>query len=328
MDAGMDVMAETVKLTLGLTVTPRTRALFDRTVRPEGIELRCESEFGEGLDNTGARHRAILGGAIDGGECSTSSLILARMRGASLRGLPVFPARQFRHRCIYCPVTSTLSHPSELRGKRVIAHRYNATTAVWLRGLLQDEYGVSPEQMEWYVAEPDVGEEAASPPPKSVSVYFIPSPKTREHAIELVENGAIDAALEPYGSLAKNPKLRRLLKDHRHEETDYFRRTQVIPVIHTLVLREERVAKQPWIVNSLLSAFRQARALEEKYMTEEERNEARWLSETIGYDPYAYSFDASTRKSLDALIRCQIQQGLLSREPALEELFFRETLSA
>jgi 4,5-dihydroxyphthalate decarboxylase len=321
-------MAESIKLTLGLAVTPRTRALFDGSVRPEGIELRCESQFGDGLDNTGARHRAILGGAIDGGECSTSSLILARMRGSPLRGLPIFPARQFRHRCIYCPASSTLSHPSELKGKNVVAHRYNATTAVWLRGLLQNEYGVSPEEMKWYVAEPDVGEEAANPPPKSVTVNFIPPPRTREHALKLVENGTLDAALEPYNSLAKNPKLRRLLKDHRREEADYFGRTQVIPVIHTLVLQEELIAKQPWILESLLAAFRKARALDQKYMTEEERNEARWLSEAIGYDPYVYSFDDSTRKSLDALIRCQIQQGLLNRQPALEELFFRETLSA
>lgn len=317
-------MAEPIKLTLGMAVTPRTRALFDGTVQPEGIELRCESRFGDGLDNTGARHRAIIGGAIDGGECSTSSLILARLRGISLRGLPIFLSRQFRHRCIFCPVTSTLNHPSELKGKRVSAHRYNATTAVWLRGLLQEEYGVSAEQMEWYVAEPDVGEEAASPPPKSVTVNFIPPPKTREHAIELVENGEIDAALEPYGSLAKNPKLRRLLKDHHREEADYFRRTQVIPVIHTLVLQEELVEKAPWIIESLMAAFRKARALDEKYMTEEERNEARWLREAIGYDPFAYTFDASTQKSLKALIRCQMQQGLVKREPALEELFFPE----
>jgi 4,5-dihydroxyphthalate decarboxylase len=320
--------AASVQLTLGLAVTPRTRALFNGSVRPEGIQLRCESQFGEGLDNTGARHRAILGGAIDGGECSTSSLILARMRGVPLRGLPIFPARQFRHRCIFCPVTSTLSHPSELKGKRVVAHRYNATTAVWLRALLQNEYGVSPEDMEWYVAEPDIGEEAANPPPKSVTVNFIAPPRTREHALELVEHGAIDAALEPYGSLAKNPKLRRVLKDHRREEADYFRRTQVIPVIHTLVLQEELVAKQAWILESLLAAFRKARALDRKYMNEEERNEARWLSEAIGYDPYAYRFDGSTRKSLDELIQCQMQQGLLSHQPALEELFFRETLSA
>ena len=260
-----------------MAVTPRTRALFDGSVRPEGIELHCRSEFGDGLDNTGARHRAILGGAIDGGECSTSSLILARLRGVSLRGLPVFPARQFRHRCIYCSVTSTLNHPSELKGKRVSAHRYNATTAVWLRALLQDEYEVAPEQMEWYVAEPDVGDEAKAPPPKSVSVSFILSARTREHAIEMVEKGVIDRALEPYGSLGKNPKLRRMLKDHRAEEAAYFRRTQVIPVIHTLVLQEKVVGKHPWVVPSLLVAFRQARALEDKYMNEEERDESRWL---------------------------------------------------
>ena len=88
-------MAESIKLTLGFAVTPRTRALFDGTVRPEGIELRCESQFGNGLDNTGARHRTILGGIINGGECSTSSLILARMRGSSLRGLPIFRRASF-----------------------------------------------------------------------------------------------------------------------------------------------------------------------------------------------------------------------------------------
>jgi hypothetical protein len=63
-------------------------------------------------------------------------------------------------------------------------------------------------------------------------------------------------------------------------------------------------------------------------MTDDEKNEARWLQEAIGYDPFAYTFDDSTHKSLDALIRCQLQQGLLQRKPALDELFFRETLSA
>ncbi len=127
--------------------------------------------------------------------------------------------------------------------------------------------------------------------------------------------------------MAKNPKLRRLLTDHRHEEADYFHRTQVIPVIHTLVLQEKLVERHPWIIASLLGAFRKARALDAKYMSAEEKDEARWLDEAIGYDPYGYTFDDSTRKSLDALIRCQIQQGLLRRAPALDELFFHQTLN-
>jgi hypothetical protein len=89
-------------------------------------------------------------------------------------------------------------------------------------------------------------------------------------------------------------------------------------------LQEQLVEREPWIVESLVSAFRKARALDEKYMTEEEKKEARWLHEAISYDPFAYTFDASTRKSVEALIRCQMQQGLVQREPALEELFFPE----
>ena len=80
-----------------------------------------------------------------------------------------------------------------------------------------------------------------------------------------------------------------LLKDHRREEADDFRRTQVIPVIHTLVLQEALVAKQLRVTNNLLSAFRKARSLAGKYMNEEERDEARWLSDAIGYDPYGYA---------------------------------------
>ena len=315
-------MPDPAKLILGLSRIPRTTALFDGSVRPDGIELRCESQFGEGLDNTGARHRAILQGEIDGGECSTSSLILAQSRGVKLRGLPVFLARQFRHRCMFCAADSTLAAPSELKGKRVTTHRYNSTTSVWLRGLLQNEYGVPPETMEWYVAEPDVGEEARRPPPNNVRVKFISPPRTREHAIELVENGAIDAALDPYSSLAKNPGLRRLLADYRQEEANYFRRTQVIPVIHTLVLREELVAAHPGIVASLIAAFRKAKSLAQNYMNEEDKAEARWLNETIAYDPYFYRLDPSARKSLETLLQYQIQQGLLDRAPKLQDLFF------
>lgn len=313
-------------LTLGLSITPRTRALFDGSVRPEGIELRCESEFGTGLDNTGARHRAILQGEIDGGECSTSSFVLARMRGVRLRALPVFLARQFRHRCMFCAVGSLLAHPAELKGKQVTVHRYNSTTAVWIRGLLQNEYGVAPEAMEWHVAEPDVGEEASHRLPAGVAVKLIPSPRTREHAIEMVANGEIDAALEPYSQLAKETRLRRLLGDYRIEEAAYFRRTQVVPVIHTLVLREELVAVHPSAVGSLISAFREARSLAERYMNEEEKAEARWLNEAIDYDPFSYRLDSSARKSLETLLHYQVQQKLLETAPALEDLFFPGSL--
>ncbi|HZA55892.1 MAG TPA: hypothetical protein VE616_16700, partial [Candidatus Udaeobacter sp.] len=68
-------------LTIGLNPSPYTQALFDGSVRAKDIELHLQSSFGEGLDNVGARHRAIIAGILDGGELSISSFILARLRG-------------------------------------------------------------------------------------------------------------------------------------------------------------------------------------------------------------------------------------------------------
>lgn len=315
-----------LSLTIGLAETPYTSALFDGSVLPKGILLECRENFSQGLDNVGARHRAIIAGKISGGELSTSSFILARMRGVPLLALPVFLARGFRHRTIYCHRGLPIQDPKELRGKRVTVHRYNSTTAVWVRGLLQNEYEVPPESMEWYVAEPDVGEEARYPPPAEVKVRFIPEPRSREHAVKLVEEGALDAAFEPYGGLEERPGLKRLFDPHQEVEAEYFRRTGVLPIIHTLVLREEIVNEHPWILESLLTAFRQARGKADNYMTEGEREEARWEERLLEEGSHPYRLDAWPRKSLDTLIQYQQQQGMLKKAPPVEELFFPESL--
>ncbi|MCH7913557.1 MAG: ABC transporter substrate-binding protein [Deltaproteobacteria bacterium] len=317
---------ETLNLTLGLALTPRTKALFDRSVQPEGINLECREQFSEGYDNTGARHRWIIEGRISGGELSTSSFILARSQGVPIRALPVFLGRKFRHRCIYCPLTSHLKNPSELKGRRVTVHRYNSTTAVWVRGLLENEYGVRPEEMEWHLVESEIGEEALSPAPRTVRVQFIPAPRTREHAIQMVGAGEIDVALEPYTDLAKNPNLRCVLEEPRQTEAEYFLQTGVLPVIHTLVLREDIVADHPWVVKNILIAFRRARALDERYLSEEDKNEARWLRDLVGDDPFSYLLDSCAKKTLETLIDYQVQQGLLKQRPVLNDLFFPQSL--
>ena len=108
-----------VRLTLGLNPAPNTRALIDGSVRAEGIDLRVKTEFGDGFDNTGARHRSIIGGETAGGELSISSFVLARHRGVKLKALPVFLSRKFRFRSMYCRIDSALQDPSVLRGKKV-----------------------------------------------------------------------------------------------------------------------------------------------------------------------------------------------------------------
>lgn len=315
-----------VSLTLGFNPAPNTQSLIDGSVRPEGIELYVQTQFGDGLDNVGARHRSIIKGEIDGGELSISSFILARLRGVRLRAFPVFLSRRFRHRCFYCPANSPLRDPSELAGKKVTVHRYNATTPVWLKGILQNEYGVKPQSVEWFVAEPDIEEESLHPPPPEIRVRFISPPCTREHAIELLEQGEFDAALEPYQALSSNPKLRHLIPDYRKAEEDYFRRTGVFTINHLFALREDIAAAHPWVVESLLTAFRRAEAAADRYRNQKQREEEAWERKVMGED-FSYSLKKGcARRSLATLIEYQIQQGILDERPDIESLFFPEAL--
>lgn len=317
----------TLTLNLGFNHAPNTRGLFDGAVRVEGAELKLQSEFGEGLDNVGARHRKIVAGEFDGGELSISSFILARRRGMRLRALPVFLSRKFRHRCMYLPVKSPLRDPSELAGKKITIHRYNATTPVWLKGILQNEYGVKPETVEWFVAEPDIAEESLRPPPPEIRVRLIPEPRTRERAIEMLERGEIDAALEPYDSLAVNPKLRRIFPDHRRVEEDFFRRTGCFPINHLFVLKEEIAEANPWVVEGLLNAFREAEAMGDRYRNEKQKEEAAWEKKVMGGE-FVYSLNRGpARKSLETLFTYQMQQGILDKKPDLASLFFPQVLS-
>ena len=317
----------TLTLNLGFNRAPNTQGLFDGAVRVAGAELKLQSEFGAGLDNVGARHRKIIAGEFDGGELSISSYILARKRGLRLRALPVFLSRKFRHRCMYLPVKSPLRDPSELAGKKITIHRYNATTPVWLKGILQNEYGVKPETVEWFVAEPDIAEESLRPPPPEIRVRLIPEPRTRERAIEMLERGEVDAALEPYDALGDNPKLRRIFPDHRRVEEDFFHRTGCFPINHLFVLKEEIAEANPWVVEGLLNAFREAEAMGDRYRNEKQKEEAAWEKKVMGGE-FAYSLNKGpARKSLETLFTYQIQQGILDKKPDIESLFFPQVLN-
>lgn len=316
----------TLPLTIGLSASPYTQALFDGTVQAKGIELKLQTRFGDGLDNIGARHREIIAGKIDGGELSISSYILARLRGVPLVALPVFLSRRFRLRCMYCRADSPLQHPSELAGKKATVHRFNATTPVWLKGILQNEFGVKPKDIEWYVAEPDIAEESLRPPPADVKKNFIAAPRTREHAVELVEQGEIDAALEPY-ALHDNPNMRYLMKDYRRAEETFFRRTGAYTTNHLFALREEIAKEYPAAVQNLFAALKEANSMADRYRDDKQRSEAAWEREVMG-EEFRYSLkEGCARRSLEILMEYQVQQGILDRKPKIEDLFVPETLN-
>jgi 4,5-dihydroxyphthalate decarboxylase len=298
-------MATPSELNLGLARYPHTLALHDGSVKPSGIKVNFESEFSEGLDNTGARHRQILAGQMDGGECSTSSFLLARTRGVDLVAIPVFPARGFPHRQINCHSETAIHHPSDLEGKRVTVHRWNSTSPTWTKGILENEYDVTLRSIQWFTAEPDPPGEGAPP---DFNIQRVPEPASREKAVEMLARGELDAGLDPY--IQPGPGIRRVLDDWRAEAKDFFQRSQIFPMSHTVVLKGEIARENPWIVESLIEAFRAARKEAGRYQNDEQKEHERWLWEVLGGDPNPYRLGPIEIKTLNELARYQLQQGL------------------
>ena len=164
------------------------------------------------------------------------------------------------------------------------------------------------------------------PPPSDVRVNFVSPPRTREHAVELVEQGEIDAALEPY-ALHANPNMRYLMSDYRRAEEEFFHRTGAYTTNHLFALREEIAKEHPSAVQNLFAALKEANTMADRYRDEKQKREAAWEKEVMG-EEFHYSLrEGCARRSLETLMEYQVQQGILDRKPKIEDLFIAETLN-
>jgi 4,5-dihydroxyphthalate decarboxylase len=298
-------MAKDLELSLFMAKTPLTSALYDGTVQPKGIKLSVDNDFGGMLANTGERHRQILAGELPGGECSTSSFLLARTRGVPLVALPVFLARSFVQRQIHCYKDAPIQAPADLNGKKVTVHRWNSTSPTWTKGVLQNEYGVDLHSIHWFLAEEDPEGEGA---PDDFHITRL-QPASRERAVEMLEKGEVDACLDPY--IQPGPTVRKVLGDHWQEEAEaFFHRTNIYPMSHTCVVKQEILDENPWVAESLLEAFRASRKEAPRYMDERTKTHEAWLEDVIGGDPHEYRLGPVEQKTLNELVRYQVQQGL------------------
>lgn len=249
-----------LNLTLACEDYDRTRPLRDGSVKPEGIDLNylvlpVEEIF----------WRMLRYEEFDVAELSMGAFLVDASRGRRpFVAIPVFPSRTFRHRCIFVNVTSGIERPEDLRGKRVGVPEYTMTASVWLRGLLQHEYGVAPEEIHWFQGgeeQPGRKDRVEFDPPPKVRLGVIPEDRTLN---EMIESGEIDALMSPRMPscfLSGSPKVRRLFPDFKRVEMDYFRKTGIFPLMHTVVIRMGVYEKNPWVAQSLYKAFCEAKDL-------------------------------------------------------------------
>ncbi len=311
-----------LKITLACGNYDRTRALIDGSIRPEGINLNYLPLVpGETI------WRMLNNEEFDASEMSLSTYTNLRSKGDErFIAVPLFPSRIFRHSAIYINSGAGIQKPQDLKGKRVGVGDYQMTAAVWVRGMLKHEYQVLAEEIRWVQGTPV---RAGLDLPSNLHIEQIKAGESMEPKLETGEINALISVMIPQSIATESPKVKRLFPNYREVETDYYRRTKIFPIMHTLVLKTELFQKEPWIAISLYKAFVQAKDLNYRrlYDTDALAASLPWLIDEIensrrifGQDIWDYSIEGS-RPTLEAMVLYLDEQGLTRRRMKVEELF-------
>jgi len=320
---------EKVHLTIAVGDYDRTKALQDGRVQPEGIRLNCipfqstEEIF----------WRMVKFKEFDASEMSFSTYITLRSRqDSSFVAIPVFPSRLFRHSYIFVNLHSGIQKPEDLKGKKVGVPGYSITAAVWLRGMFRDDYGVSAQDIEWFIGgqeDPGGGDRIELHLPAEIRVSSIPQDRTLNAMLESEEIDGLFAARVPSCFAKGSSKVGRLFPNYKEVEIEYYRRTKIFPIMHVVVIRRDVYDRYPWVARSLYKAFLQAKELcmQNMHISNTLVYTLPWLfaeidqvKTTFGPDWWSYGIDPN-RPTLETLIRYMGEQGLLEIVVKVEDLF-------
>ena len=328
-------MAAKPRITFSTNPNPRNRALIEGMIPIDGYDL----EYVGDKYSPGEMHYRFMQGEFDLAEMSTATLMRAKEKGKRFLALPVFFQRGPRQRNIfYCE--GKLTHPSELKGKRIGAFRYGATAVSWARGYLLDAYDIKTTDVGWFVSGKEVY--IANELPVKVERLDPPPPfgQEKEHLAKLLGEGKLAAALvagdSGYlglfgggvlpGIMGKVAGVKPLFED-TDEIIEYVKRTETYPIIHIMTIKEETVERYPDLAAKLIEAFREANRLAPKFLTPAQAEGYAKERDVLGYDPYSCVLTSADKKSLRALNRYQVEQGLVKKELPLESLFVKEAFS-
>ena len=247
-------MPQPLRLTFASGPYDRFAALHDGTVRIEGVTLDPVALWPPRLifDRVAGKRE------FDIAEFSCSEFIALTDWGTNpFVAIPVFPSRVFRHGFICVRRDGPVRAPGDLEGKRVGVPLYTLTAAIWIRGLLENDYGVDLSRIRWVqgnVMQPGAhGDPSASPMRHPPEIEINESDKS---LAELLVAGEIDAILGTFVDEAVNshPDIVRLFPDYRARERDYFRRTGVFPIMHLMTIRRDVHEAHPWLAPRLFRA--------------------------------------------------------------------------
>ena len=322
-------------LTLACWSYDRTRALFDGRVRPDGIDLTCLDLPVEETFFRMLRHHEF-----DIAEMSLSSYVVSLFADdPPFVAIPVFPSRFFRHSCIYVHAGAGITRPEDLAGRTVGTPEYQMTAPVWIRGILSDEHGVPVDSVTYATGgleEPGRPEKLMLDLPAGIRVDRIPAGQTLSAMLAAGDIDALYTARAPSSFRNGDGRVKRLFEDFPAIERDYFRRTRIFPIMHTIVIRRHVYQRHRWIAQSLTKAFAAAQrhAYDDLGQTAALKTMLPWLPAHVeearremGEDFWPYGL-APNAAALATFLRYSYEQGLSRRRLTPDELFAPETLES
>ena len=321
-----------IPLSIGITDNPRTWPIIENTVQPDGIDLVPTVLHPSELFWRQLRHSEF-----DVAEMSISSLMIARSRGDErFVGIPVFTTRRFFHTAILVRNDARIDQPADLKGKRVGVPEYQQTAALWVRGVLEDEFGVTPRDMEfWMERSPSKSHGGATgfTPPPGVTVNQIPPDRSIG---SMMLSGELQAALHyivndnpidrSAADLHNHPDIKPLFADPLAEGIRFYQKTGLYPINHGMVIKREIAERHPWAISNILQAFNRANEIGNRARVAH----AEYYFETgllpaegrkALHTPLVRHGVMANRLVLETIAKYSLQQGLTPRLISMEELF-------
>jgi len=303
----------------------RAQALIDGSVKPEGIGLDITVN-GDDVD----RQQSAARGEFDICEFFTGTYIAdLPFKRLGFTAIPIFVKRMFRHSYIYINRRSRIHTPADLNGKRVGVQTWATTAALWAKGILEEDYGVDLASITWVAWQP-----VRIPDWKVPGWLKLEQAPAGREQFDLLAAGDIDAGITTeIWAPGKHPDIDFLFPDYEAQERDYFRRTRCFPIMHTLLVRNSVLEREPWVAQSLYDAWEASKRKLYEYQDWQRIHmtslwyRALWEEEraAAGDDIYPWGFK-KTRHELEIMLRYAHRQALTPRQYAPEELFWPSML--
>jgi 4,5-dihydroxyphthalate decarboxylase len=272
---------------------------------------------------------------FDVSEMSLAEYVTMTAKGISpFIALPVFPSKAFRHAFICINREAGIKEPKDLAGKRIGTPLYTQTAAIWIRGDLENIYGVDLSDVQWIQgAVEKAGTHGDPPAPSQLLKPVDITPNTSDKSLsQMLAEGDIDAIMGSRmpDSVRTDPdRVAHLFPDFREEEKRYYQEHRIHPIMHTIVIRNDVYEANKWIAQSLYKAFLAAKdwAVEQMYFSGAQKYMLPWLfddlreiDQVFGGDPWPYGIDEN-RPTLYAFVKYMHQQNFIPEEIPVDDLF-------